>query len=369
MKQLSLFYCSICIVLVASCSDAPKYTSSYPKSDLISDVKFDFGSLVELAPGSDNWAITWGKDGHQYTTFGDGGGFGGDNGRGRVSMGVARIEGPLDGFNATNVWGGYQSVAPAQFAGKSYGLLAVDDVLWMWRTGDASNDSAFRQQEVHYSKDGGEHWAYAGVRFDEKDFIGSRPFFAPTFLQFGAGYAGSRDDYVYSYAPDVVQIEWEVQKPGHITLIRVPRDKIGLRDQYEFFAGFDSKNEPVWSKDVNSRSAVFSDPNGVMRTSVSYNPGLKRYLLITQQITRMTDGYIGIYESKAPWGPWRKVIFENAWDIGLQNGKKNVFWNFSNKWSSPDGRRFTLVYTGRGSDNFGAVAGEFILADQYAEGQ
>jgi hypothetical protein len=369
MKLLSLFYCSICIVLAASCSDSLKYTTSYPQSDLISGVEFDFDSLVELAPGSDNWAITWGKDGHQYTTFGDGGGFGGDNNRGRVSMGVARIEGSLDEFTATNVWGGYQSAAPAQFAGKSYGLLALDDVLWMWRTGDASNDSAFRQQELYYSSDSGERWQYAGVRFDEKDFVGSRPFFAPTFLQFGAGYAGSRDDYVYIYAPDVVQHEWEVQKPGHITLMRVHRDKIGMREHYEFFTGFDSNSKPIWSKDVNARSAVFSDPNGVMRTSVSYNPGLKRYLLITQQITRMENGYIGIYESIEPWGPWRTVLFENAWDTGLQTGKKNVFWNFSNKWSSADGRQFTLVYTGRGSDNFGAVAGEFITAGETAGGQ
>jgi len=37
------------------------------------------------ANGSDLWPVTWGKDGNVYTFFGDGGGFGGDNQRGRVS--------------------------------------------------------------------------------------------------------------------------------------------------------------------------------------------------------------------------------------------------------------------------------------------
>jgi hypothetical protein len=354
----------MCTVLLSACKDTPKFPSSFQQSDLVTGVEFDFDSLVEKAPGSDNWAITWARDGHQYTSFGDGGGFGGNNHRGRVSMGVSRIEGPLDGFKATNVWGGHQSVAPVQFAGKSYGLLALGDVLWMWRTGDASNDSAFRQQELYFSNDNGEHWQYAGVRFAEKEFENSRIFFAPTFLQFGAGYSGSRDDYIYIYAPDVTQPEWEVQKPGHITLIRVHRDHLGSRQHYEFFAGLDNKGEPVWSGDVNARGSVFSDPNGVMRTSVSYHSGLKRYFLITQQITRMKDGYIGIYESMEPWGPWRTVLFDNAWDVGLQNGEKNVFWNFSNKWSGSDNKTFTMVYTGPGSDSFGAVSGKFILASQ-----
>ena len=34
-----------------------------------------------LAPGSDIWPLTWAADGHQYTTFGDGGGFGGTDQR------------------------------------------------------------------------------------------------------------------------------------------------------------------------------------------------------------------------------------------------------------------------------------------------
>jgi hypothetical protein len=279
-------------------------------------------------------------------------------------MGVARIEGPVENFTATNIWGGYAAPAKAQFPGKSYGILAVDEVLWLWRTGDASNDSAFAVQELYYSRDNGMHWLPAGVKFHAADFRRSRPFFAPTFLQFGRGYLGSRDDYVYIYAPDVTREQWDVQLPGEISLLRVPRNALAVREAYEFFAGMDSHGQPLWSRDIDRRGSVFSDPHGVMRTSVTYNAGLGRYLLITQQISRYREtGHIGIYEAEQPWGPWYTVLFASPWELGLQNDAKSVFWNFSNKWSSPDGKQFTLVYTGPGNDNFGVVKGHFLTQE------
>ena len=51
--------------------------SPYRASEILKEVTFDFSSHDRRAPGSDNWPITWAKDDHQYTTWGDGGGFGG----------------------------------------------------------------------------------------------------------------------------------------------------------------------------------------------------------------------------------------------------------------------------------------------------
>ncbi|TNG01451.1 MAG: DUF4185 domain-containing protein, partial [Gammaproteobacteria bacterium] len=303
-------------------------------------------------------------DDNQYATWGDGGGFGGDNRKGRVSLGVARIEGTVDDFDPVNIWGGYKGMAKALFAGKSYGILDLEGVLWLWRTGNASDDSAFSLQELFYSRDKGISWQATEVKFTPRDFRHSRPFFAPTFLQFGAGYQGSRDNYVYIYSPNVTLNKWDVQLPGEISLMRVPRDAMAKRDRYEFFAGINDQGQASWSKDVDQRSSVFSDANGVMRTSVSYNEGLQRYLLITQQVSRFQkNGHIGIYEAEQPWGPWRTVLFASPWELGLQTGNKSVYWNFSNKWSSKDGRQFSLVYTGPGSDNFGVVRGQFITMD------
>ena len=59
--------------------------SDYPDSVEILDFMVDMTTLGEECPmkpcsqGSDNWPITWADDGHQYTSWGDGCGFGGGN--------------------------------------------------------------------------------------------------------------------------------------------------------------------------------------------------------------------------------------------------------------------------------------------------
>ena len=83
--------------------------SPYPQSSEVTDVTFDWSTHNEEAPGSDNWPITWADDGHQYTSWGDGGGFGGTNFDGRVSLGVARVEGSASSYQGYNVWGGKKS--------------------------------------------------------------------------------------------------------------------------------------------------------------------------------------------------------------------------------------------------------------------
>ena len=313
-----------------------------------------------LAPGSDNWAITWADDDRQYATWGDGGGFGGTNSDGRVSLGVARIEGDANSPTMGNVWGGKDAERPARFEGKSYGLISIDAVLYLWRTGDGSDGAAFEIQDLYRSSDRAASWNAVGVKFTPKDFPDSKGFFAPTFLQFGQDYRGARDEYVYIYAPENKNGRWTVQTAGEITLIRVRKEKIANRSHYEYFAGLDADQDPTWTRNIADRKPVFRDAeNGVMRTSVSYNPGLRRYLLTTQQVSRylIGNGHIGIYDAPEPWGPWTTVFLDNAWCTGLQSGWKTVFWNFSNKWLSPDGKDFVLVYTG--DDTWSTLKGSF----------
>ena len=68
-------------------------TSPYPQSNFITGITYNWASHKSLAPGSDGWATTWADDGNLYSIWGNGGGFGGTNVNGRVSLGVARIEG------------------------------------------------------------------------------------------------------------------------------------------------------------------------------------------------------------------------------------------------------------------------------------
>ena len=245
-------------------------------------------------------------------------------------------------------------------------------MLYTWRCGDASNESAFKFQELYRSDDHALHWDFAGVKFTPASFKGSRNgFFCPTFLQFGKDYQGARDSYVYIYAPEQTTSGWEVQKPGQITLLRVPKDALGDQSRYEAFAGINRRGQPTWTASLDARQPVFEDAqNGVMRTSASYNPGLKRYFLIVEH-TERSQGNIGIYDAPAPWGPWTTVLFQTGFGAP-QIAASTFFWNFSNKWLSADGKEFVLVFTGSGeNDLWNTVEGRFLLqkAPTYFVGQ
>jgi hypothetical protein len=384
----------------------------YPPSSFITGITFDMSTLEERAEYSDNWPVTWCSypghpDGVQYTSWGDGPGFAAS---GRVSMGVARIEGGKDDYTGINVNG--SGAANTDWpdetgkGGKSLGLICLDlsdrgggETIYIFRSGTGSDHGALRQTELWKSTDRGESFGFTGVRWETDVSNENDPegFFSPSFLQFGKDYTGvpaELGDYIYAYAPEVQSAhpwdhdhaddyDWQVQHPGEITLMRVRRDQIEDRSRWEYFAGVQG-NDPLWSSTFERRRPVFADAaNGVMRTSVSYNDRIGRYLLTTQQVCRHSaasdehcgNHHMGIYEAEKPWGPWRTVLFHALNDnlpgssSRLNEGSKSVFWNFSNKWlhdpgwDPNDGLNFVMVYTGAGEDNWGSVEGRFTVCD------
>jgi len=343
---------ALAALLLAACGAAAADAPPYPPSPVIAGIAWDFAARIRLAPGSDNWPITWAADGHQYTSWGDGGGFGGTNSDGRVSLGVARIEGPADGYTGHNVWGGKGGAHPARFSGKSYGILALGDVLYMW-VQPGSGTANYEEARLHRSADHGATWQRAGWAFSKAQRL-----IAPAFCQFGRGCAGARDAYVYCYAVRLRDDRAKVQRPGAVDLMRVPKDGLMERARYEFFAGLDAGGRPIWKQDIAARQPVFEDPAGVgPRLSVSYNPGLRRYLLCVEH-GRPYQGDLGIFDAPEPWGPWTTVAYDRNWG-GLGS---NFYWNFSNKWLSDDGLRFVLIFTGTGhNDAWNTVPGRFLL--------
>jgi hypothetical protein len=112
--------------------------------------------------------------------------------------------------------------------------------------------------------------------------------------------------------------------------------------------------------DRSKKRPVFEDPNGVgWNVSVSYNPGLRRYLLGTEH-TDTHAGRLGIFDAPEPWGPWTTVAYEERWGAGHIEAS-TFYWNFTPKWLSPDGTRFTMIFTGsRTNGSWNTVAGRFI---------
>jgi cephalosporin-C deacetylase len=333
------------------------FVPPYPPSKAITGVVFDDSTIRIFAEGSDMWPITWADDDNLYTDFGDGGGFGGTDSLGRVSFGVARVEGNRKDYRGINIAGGENAPYPSPWNGKGVGILALGNTLYLWHSGDASEITEFKFQDLWRSDDLGAHWHPVGVRFSKKggDFAGEdEGFHNPVFCEFGRGNAGARDDYVYCYAPDIIDpSSWYVQVPGRISLFRVLRSKIESKADYEFFAGPGPDSEPLWTKVPSQRKPVWEDSvNGTHRMAVSYNPVLKRYLLTTVTINRR--GWMSIYDAPEPWGPWTHVHTEfkpERW------GTLTILFSFVNKWLSPDGRDFVMVYAK--NDHWASIEGHF----------
>jgi hypothetical protein len=195
--------------------------------------------------------------------------------------------------------------------------------------------------QLAWSADHGRTWTWADWRFTEG-------FACPTFLNFGRNYAAARDGYVYIYSFD----SNSAYKPsGQMVLARVAIGRITDRKAYEFLVKLTARGEPVWSKDIRRRGAVFAHAGRCYRSSITYNAPLKRYLWVQVLDKRG----LGIYDAPEPWGPWTTVYFTENWDV-----EAGETAGLPTKWISPDGRKLFLVFSG--NDSFSVRAAELVTA-------
>jgi hypothetical protein len=124
--------------------------------------------------------------------------------------------------------------------------------------------------QLAWSRDHGKTWTWAEWKF-------TTSFGHPSILNFGKNYAGARDSYAYIYSPDS---DSAYEASPHMVLARVPKDRLADRAAYEFFRRLDAKGQPVWTRKIEERGPVFRNAEHLCyRTHVTYNAGLKRYLM------------------------------------------------------------------------------------------
>ena len=157
--------------------------------------------------------------------------------------------------------------------------------------------------------------------------------------------------------------------PGVFHLARVPREHSNIidRSSYEFFAGTDNKGNPKWTGDIGQRAAVFFDSNGAGLPSVSYNPGVERYLLTTGHGCGAGDSIrkLGIFDAPEPWGPWTTVDYYDDW--GGYTGYRLGYYipTKTPDWMSVDGKTIHLVFSGDNElDSFNLAKATLTLNTQ-----
>jgi Domain of unknown function (DUF4185) len=321
----------------------------YGPSPVIQGVVWDFKHLIRLANtpekgGSDLWPTTWAKDGNIYTGWGDGGGFeGASDNVGRVSLGFARIIGFPPQVKGVNVWGYYPKYAehPATFCGKAYSVLSVDGILYAWISSWYNPDSVNfvrcapnphpAQDRLAWSDDLGATWTLSPWKLEQAQ---GQPVQFGWFLNFGANYSRSRDQYVYQY----VRIQGEsnttyLSRVRPANLQKAPTSP-GL---YEYYAG----RGPAWSTQVSRARPVFVDPNDRQITHVVYNPGLRRYIASVQG---RSVGETGLFDAPEPWGPWTSIAYYRNW--GGFGDRESLGVDFPTKWISNSGTTMWAVFSG-----------------------
>ena len=307
-----------------------------PRSTYLTDVTIDMTTLRRLADESDNFHLTWHSDDALYGAYGDGWGFARTD-IAKRAIGISRITGEPPDLRGLEMWEGSAQGGRCCWApwnGKSWGMLSTGLDLHMWFTIGRPRALGFTEARLATSSDGGRSWRRADWAFTAADGV-----LMPSFLQLGRGYDPSGlpaeiSDYVYVYHSRLVASPGNVQTPGQIDVIRVPKDRIAERAAYQFYAGAGSNGQPVWSADIRSRQPMLELPH-VLDTppTVVWHPYLRRFIMTLPHVPTADPAQLGVafYEGPNPWGPWHRIATIDR----LADGT-NFFYQLPAKWLAPD---------------------------------
>ncbi len=372
--------------------DAPYCPSSHIRS-----IEFDWNGYTE-PNGSDLWPVTWGRDGKVYTFFGDGGGFGGDNYRGRASFGVASMAGsppkraPDSGMVTPpmprNVFGGFQTQHPSTLSGKAGAIIAVGRDFYalggIWSAAELGSRSTPRsgspnRVQLIYSRGNAYSWQVADWAFCSDDAAGDgvpKGHFCPFgFVNYGPGNGGAPDGWVYLLGTTNRGSLWNSQAelaPAETFLARVNARRMLDASAYEYYDGLDARGKPLWSGDPARGQPIFADRNEPqpgcgalcdMRApleKVVFNRALRRYIGVAQG---RFVGQTSFYDAPEPWGPWTVIDYNNidpltgsgGWgNLGTAAGE-SLGVHIINAWTSADGLTLWMTYSSNGRAPEGAA--------------
>jgi hypothetical protein len=307
------------LVAGAAWAEAP-----YPASTLITGIDWDTSSYRSAGRGGDIWAPTSGADGNVYAAWGDGA----VGCRRKVSYGVAALPPAPAAAPATTGCGpegeGHgKIISLLDVHGTLYAVMLVRERAW---PGSPT--------EIWRSDDHGRTWRQPGWSFTGSNL---RP---QSFVNFGPGYAGARDGYVYLTAVR------GTGRPDRFFLVRAPMSSLGLRGAYQYLAGTNGRGSPLWGSGPEQATPVFVDGRGVDGPQIAFDAGVGRYLLT---VAHRGGGRIGVFEAAEPWGAWRTVTYGDGW-LGITGGEY-LGIELPTRWMGDGGRTVWAVFScyGRGA--------------------
>jgi hypothetical protein len=362
---------------------SPSGDAPYCKSKHLEGMTVDWASGQTEPNGSDLWPVTWGRDGKVYAFFGDGGGFGGDNYRGRASFGIATMSAPPTPATRRNLYGGYNSPHPSNLAGKAGAIIAVGSDFYtlggLYSPSELTIDptrvsGAPNRLQFGYSKGNAYSWQAAPWSFCDSKDVSRGQFCASGFVHFGRGNSGAPDGQVYliGFANSAAHWSDDVSEDEAATyLARVPPKQVLQLDDYTYFAGVDTHGRAIWTADQRQMRPIFVDRNGPRPGcngrcnmasplgEIVYNRALQRYIGVAQgNFVSQTS----FYDAPHPWGPWTTISYNNidpatasgGWaNLGMAGGE-SLGVHIVNAWTSRDGLSLWMTYSSDGKAPTGA---------------
>ena len=205
-----------CLTLLLALTAASLCAQPYPPGKLTIDWNLD--SHIQHGAGADQWPLTWADDDNLYAGWGDGWGW--NKAGPKRSIGITRISGMPPHLRGEDLWG----AGPGAGFGKPEALIAYGGRIYMfWTQGRSKDDKA--NTGTAFSADSGVTWT-----LNEKKAFPQVPdgFRVRGIAQFGRGYQGAMDDFVYVY--------FGFSRANDIYLARVPKAHLLDASRYEWFA-------------------------------------------------------------------------------------------------------------------------------------
>ena len=145
-------------------------------------------------------------------------------------------------------------------------------------------------------------------------------------------------------------LSWITADQVYLARVKPSPETINDEDAYEYYAGHDADEKPVWSNDFDDLKPLIEWNNNMGCVTATYVPQLQKYLMCITDgwptVAKM-DSYI--LEADEITGPWKMVAYLEDF------GEQAYFLNFPSKFISEDGRTLWLCYSANFSANWNGI--------------
>lgn len=373
------------------------------KKEIPVGVEFD-PYVFRSGDNGDNWCVTWANDDLLYTSQCDGRGWLDDNGEQRDFMNnrVWKISGGPNAASFNPIWieeaPDYSRTTQEHVYGPidssdsriqfppqhkldvwnwyPYGIVSIDGNIYQFMShcGEKHGFGWFDGTQLIWRPKGKDNWLRwngSDANSNDKWFINQRynqlfffnePDLAFSFItvaQYGKDYSENKDGYVYLYSPE------GKEKSNRLNMVRVKKEDILNRDQWEFFENRNEDGSASWVSDINKRGLVHEFPKDwgfySWSPSVVWNKSLGVFVMavagtqapgtggVLEDYMHYKTGALSFLWAENPWGPWTEFYWNDDW---YADDPENRLYlpQLSPKWISEDGTEMYMIFSDAGRD-------------------